>query len=151
DAGRHLPRRASVVFRRREKSRAASRAPGRPKSVRRSPGLPRLRRDRGEALPRAGRAREAVAGNDFRSRVGGFRLWHHEAMTLDEFRQTLTARAVPEMAPLLRALWHDAQGDWTRAHEIAQEVEDSTGAWVHAYLHRKEGDLGNAGYWYRRA
>jgi hypothetical protein len=52
---------------------------------------------------------------------------------------------------LLRALWWDARGDWNRAHIIAQEVDDASGAWVHAYLHRKEGDLTNAEYWYRRA
>ena len=51
----------------------------------------------------------------------------------------------------LLALWWDAQGNWEQAHEVAQDVEDSEGAWVHAYLHRKESDLGNAGYWYRRA
>jgi len=49
------------------------------------------------------------------------------------------------------ALWYDARGDWHRAHTIAQDVDDAGGAWVHAYLHRKEGDLGNAGYWYQRA
>ena len=52
--------------------------------------------------------------------------------------------------PLL-ALWWDAKGDWERAHEVAQDVSGADGAWVHAYLHRKEGDLANAGYWYRRA
>ncbi len=51
----------------------------------------------------------------------------------------------------LQALWHDAKGDWDTAHERAQEQEDRTGAWVHAYLHRKEGDEANAAYWYRRA
>ena len=51
----------------------------------------------------------------------------------------------------LLALWWDGQGNWEQAHEVAQEVENPDGAWVHAYLHRKEGDLGNAGYWYRRA
>jgi hypothetical protein len=49
------------------------------------------------------------------------------------------------------ALWHDARGNWAEAHRIAQDVDTSSGAWVHAYLHRKEGDLGNAAYWYRRA
>ena len=49
------------------------------------------------------------------------------------------------------ALWHDGKGDWNRAHEVAQDVEDEAGAWVHAYLHRKEGDESNAAYWYRRA
>jgi hypothetical protein len=52
--------------------------------------------------------------------------------------------------PLL-ALWWDGTGDWQNAHEIAQEVPGTDGAWVHAYLHRKEGDVGNAAYWYRRA
>jgi len=55
------------------------------------------------------------------------------------------------VAPLLRALWHDARGEWQEAHRIAQDVDDNDGAWVHAYLHRKEGDLDNAAYWYRRA
>ncbi len=52
--------------------------------------------------------------------------------------------------PLL-ALWWDGKGDWQKAHEIAQEVPGADGAWVHAYLHRKEGDAGNAAYWYHRA
>ena len=51
----------------------------------------------------------------------------------------------------LAALWWDARGDWTRAHEAAQADEGAEAAWVHAYLHRKEGDLANADYWYRRA
>jgi hypothetical protein len=72
-------------------------------------------------------------------------------MTLDQFRATLSAMHAPAVPPLLRALWHDAKGDWEEAHTIAQEFEDSSGSWVHAYLHRKEGDLGNAAYWYRRA
>jgi hypothetical protein len=72
-------------------------------------------------------------------------------MTLDEFRGTLDSATPPPVAPLLRALWFDAKGDWNEAHRIAQDVDDADGAWVHAYLHRKEGDLGNAAYWYRRA
>jgi hypothetical protein len=73
-------------------------------------------------------------------------------MTLAEFRTTLhRVEPPPEIAPALRALWHDARGDWSTAHRIAQDTHDETGFWVHAYLHRKEGDLGNAGYWYRRA
>ena len=51
----------------------------------------------------------------------------------------------------LAGLWWDANGDWTRSHESAQEGEGAQGAWVHAYLHLKEGDNGKAGYWYRRA
>ena len=73
-------------------------------------------------------------------------------MTVGEFRGTLRDGAPPEgLSAPLRALWHDAHGDWDTAHRIAQDVEDETGAWVHAYLHRKEGDVGNAAYWYRRA
>ena len=58
---------------------------------------------------------------------------------------------VAGLAALVRALWHDATGDWDGAHRVAQDIETPEGAWVHAYLHRKEGDLVNAGYWYRRA
>jgi arginase family enzyme len=73
-------------------------------------------------------------------------------MTLDQFRRTLTDAAPPQsLTAPLRALWFDAHGDWNQAHSVAQDVEDATGAWVHAYLHRKEGDLQNAEYWYRRA
>lgn len=72
-------------------------------------------------------------------------------MTLEDFKASLSHDAPPDLAPPLRALWHDAKGDWQRAHAIAQEVDDAAGAWVHAYLHRKEGDAGNAAYWYDRA
>lgn len=72
-------------------------------------------------------------------------------MTPDEFRRSLDSPSPPVVAPLLRALWHDARGDWDVAHGIAQDVETPDGAWVHAYLHRKEGDIGNARYWYSRA
>ncbi len=73
-------------------------------------------------------------------------------MTLDDFRQSLSASSPPSsLHGALRALWHDARGDWDEAHRVAQDVEDSDGAWVHAYLHRKEGDESNAAYWYRRA
>jgi hypothetical protein len=72
-------------------------------------------------------------------------------MTIEEFSATLSTPAPPAVGPLLRALWHDARGDWDEAHRLAQDVEDTDGAWVHAYLHRKEGDAGNAAYWYGRA
>jgi hypothetical protein len=72
-------------------------------------------------------------------------------MTLAEFKATLGDPRPPAVAPALVALWHDAKGDWNEAHETAQAIEDVTGAWVHAYLHRKEGDASNAAYWYRRA
>ena len=55
------------------------------------------------------------------------------------------------MQPVLRALWHDAKGDWHRAHEIVQQLDDAAAARVHAYLHRKEGDDWNSRYWRRRA
>ena len=51
----------------------------------------------------------------------------------------------------LLALWYDANDNWEQAHSIAQQVPDPEGAWVHAYLHRVEGDLSNAQYWYKRA
>ena len=72
-------------------------------------------------------------------------------MTLDEFKTTLSQASPPPVTALLRALWHDARGDWDAAHKVAQDVDDEGGAWVHAYLHRKEGDIGNARYWYQRA
>jgi hypothetical protein len=73
-------------------------------------------------------------------------------MTLDDFKASLTAATPPRrLSPLLLALWHEAKGDWDAAHGIAQDVGDAEGAWVHAYLHRKEGDEANAGYWYGRA
>jgi len=73
-------------------------------------------------------------------------------MTLDELRATLGSTAPPASMPApIVALWHDARGDWDAAHRVAQDIDDEDGAWIHAYLHRKEGDIGNAGYWYRRA
>jgi hypothetical protein len=57
-----------------------------------------------------------------------------------------------ERGEALLALWCEARGEWDRAHELAQAAADArAGAWVHAYLHRVEGDGGNAGYWYARA
>jgi hypothetical protein len=73
-------------------------------------------------------------------------------MDFVSFKASLSAAAPPEgMSPLLRALWLDGKGDFAGAHAIAQDVPDTDGALVHAYLHRKEGDPSNAGYWYRRA
>ena len=73
-------------------------------------------------------------------------------MTLDDFRESLSAAKPPaELTLALVGLWWDAKGDWTRAHESAQQDEGMEGSWVHAYLHRKEGDQGNAAYWYGRA
>jgi hypothetical protein len=72
-------------------------------------------------------------------------------VTLEEFRATLPEQTPPDVSPALVALWHDARGNWNASHNIAQDIDDASGSWVHAYLHRKEGDLANAGYWYRRA
>jgi hypothetical protein len=73
-------------------------------------------------------------------------------MTIDAFKDTIAAGSPPrELSPPLLALWHDARGDWHAAHGVAQDLDDGTGAWIHAYLHRKEGDHGNAAYWYHRA
>lgn len=73
-------------------------------------------------------------------------------MTLQEFRQSLLLEEPPNQLSLaLAGLWWDAKGNWKRAHESAQQDEGPAGSWVHAYLHRKEGDSSNAGYWYRRA
>jgi hypothetical protein len=73
-------------------------------------------------------------------------------VTLEDFQGSLHHAAPPAgLPPLLVALWWDGKGQWSRAHEIAQDDDSSNAAWVHAYLHRKEGDTGNAEYWYRRA
>ncbi len=72
-------------------------------------------------------------------------------MTLLEFRHTLNDAIAPPVSPLLKSLWYDARGEWDNAHELAQEVNTLDGSWIHAYLHRKEGDLTNAQYWYSRA
>jgi hypothetical protein len=70
----------------------------------------------------------------------------------DTFPASLAADQPPSFAtPLLRAIWHGLRGDWRAAHELAQAQDDADGAWVHAWLHRIEGDLDNADYWYRRA
>jgi hypothetical protein len=72
-------------------------------------------------------------------------------MTLEEFKLTLSQSSPPDVAPLLKALWHDGKNDWDTAHDLAQDIHSPDGSWVHAYLHRKEGDQGNASYWYGRA
>ncbi|WP_266364012.1 hypothetical protein [Tellurirhabdus rosea] len=74
-------------------------------------------------------------------------------MTFQDFSNTLSQSQPPSgISPVLEALWYDARGDWEHAHNIAQSRE-GTPAYdrLHAYLHRKEGDQWNAGYWYRRA
>src|SRR6476661_6226305 len=74
-------------------------------------------------------------------------------MNPDALRHSASVATAPPtgLAGPLLALWWEARGDWTRAHEAAQAGEDADSAWVHAYLHRREGDLANADYWYCRA
>lgn len=72
-------------------------------------------------------------------------------MTFEAFCQSLSLSEPPDLPPLLKALWYDANGDWNAAHNIAQDEYTREGSLVHAYLHRKEGDEWNAGYWYRKA
>ena len=73
-------------------------------------------------------------------------------MTFDDFKASLKKDSPPEgLSPLLQALWYDGKNDWTGSHNIAQDIYTNDGSWIHAYLHRKEGDPGNAAYWYRKA
>lgn len=69
-----------------------------------------------------------------------------------EFEASLDQTAPPSgLRPPLLALWHSGRGEWDRAHEVVQPETDAASAWVHAHLHREEGDASNAGYWYRRS
>ena len=73
-------------------------------------------------------------------------------MSFEEFKKSLSHANPPsDISVYLLALWYDAKGFWTRAHEIIQDEEDKIGSWIHAYLHRKEGDIWNADYWYNKA
>ena len=73
-------------------------------------------------------------------------------MIYEEFIESLkNENSPPGMVSELVALWWDGKGNWDKAHRIAQEIYDWKGSWVHAYLHRKEGDIWNAEYWYAKA
>ena len=73
-------------------------------------------------------------------------------MNLAAFKSSLAGAApAPDLGSPLAGLWWAAKGDWDRAHKTVQDEDTREAAWVHAYLHRVEGDLGNAGYWYRQA
>lgn len=73
-------------------------------------------------------------------------------MNLSTFEQSLQDEAPPSgLTPELMALWWDAKGHWDRAHQIVQDLASPEAAWIHALLHREEGDQRNADYWYRRA
>ncbi|GLU44487.1 hypothetical protein [Allomuricauda sp. NBRC 101325] len=72
--------------------------------------------------------------------------------TYQEFQESLSEPSPPSSWSLpLQSLWFDAKGNWEASHDIAQDLHSSMGSWIHAYLHRKEGDEWNAGYWYRQA
>ncbi len=73
-------------------------------------------------------------------------------LSFPDFKKSTAGAAAPAgLGGVWLALWHDARGEWDEAHALAQAVGGTNGAWVHAYLHRKEGDEGNARYWYARA
>ena len=73
-------------------------------------------------------------------------------MNFEEFSNSLSESSPPgKLSIYLKALWYDGKNNWEEAHNIIQDVEDKTAAWIHAYLHRKEGDSFNANYWYNRA
>jgi hypothetical protein len=73
-------------------------------------------------------------------------------MTLAEFERSLTQSKPPDgLTPVIAALWWAGKDDWKKAHDIVMDAGDKPCAWVHAYLHRLEGDLPNARYWYRHA
>ena len=76
-----------------------------------------------------------------------------EVAQFSELKESLQKCQHPSehLPDTLKALWYDANGDWISAHYIAQNISGADGSWVHAYLHRKEGDLTNARYWYRQA
>jgi len=73
-------------------------------------------------------------------------------MNIDQFKRTLSDESPPQGIPhSLAALWYAGRGDWEQAHNIAQDIPTQEGSWVHAWLHRQEGDEWNANYWYNRA
>jgi hypothetical protein len=69
-------------------------------------------------------------------------------MNLEELRNLVSPDALS--SDHLRALWHQQNGGWDTAHQIVQNMDDERAEWIHALLHRQEGDLGNAKYWYSR-
>ena len=72
--------------------------------------------------------------------------------TLTEFKESLDlAEPISGLSAQLKSLWYDGKGDWHQAHAQVDHLTDQESAWVHAYLHRKEGDIWNADYWYGKA
>jgi hypothetical protein len=72
-------------------------------------------------------------------------------MNLPTFKESLKENKPPDQSIYLRALWYDGKENWKTAHDLVDKMEDRKAYWVHAYLHRKEGDIWNADYWYNRA
>ncbi|MGN8072469.1 hypothetical protein [Mucilaginibacter sp. SG564] len=72
--------------------------------------------------------------------------------TLNEFKESLNSELpIGGLSIQLKSLWYDGKGDWHKAHAQVDQLNDQASAWVHAYLHRKEGDIWNADYWYGKA
>ena len=79
-------------------------------------------------------------------------LTQFRTMVYHDFIESLKDSSPPDsLSEYLKALWHDSQGNWHKAHDIADKTGGEMGDLIHAYLHRKEGDQWNASYWYRRA
>jgi hypothetical protein len=73
-------------------------------------------------------------------------------MNFETFQQSLSTNTPPANCSVyLQSLWHDAKGDWDKAHTLIQDLPDKTASWIHAFLHRREGDTFNANYWYNKA
>jgi hypothetical protein len=84
--------------------------------------------------------------------INTFSNYHLNLMTFDKFKASLAQAAPPVgLSKPLQALWYDGKGDWHQSHEIAQIENTPVHCLLHAYLHRKEGDIWNANYWYNRA
>jgi len=72
-------------------------------------------------------------------------------MNIEEFKTSLSNKIPGNLSVYLESLWYDGKEDWEKSHTIIQDIEDKNAAWIHAYLHRKEGDQWNANYWYSKA
>lgn len=73
-------------------------------------------------------------------------------MKIESYKETFVLDAPdPQLSTILKSLWYDAKGDWNKAHDLVDQLPGVDAAWVHAYLHRKEGDSWNADYWYSKA
>jgi len=73
-------------------------------------------------------------------------------MNLQDLKESLSSTQPPaNLSEYIKALWYDANGNWDKAHKLIQDINDTNASWIHAYLHRKEGDISNADYWYSKA